>query len=433
MSDTDKDEKKTDEADAATDDTAEDAVDDAGPDEAGSSDSDDGTSGDSDAVDDNDDGDDVPAVSEHRGGDSRDAPSRQEPAVVVKEKSGPSATIAWLALFLALLATAAVGYSYLQQFRAKGEAADEAQAAEALSRQLAEANRKLGELDAAIQDVRSAEQRTGSAVESLRRDLDDRTELLDSMPPRMNNLERSVAALQGVSLDTRNTYLVAEAEYYLQIANSQLQLAGNPYLASLALEQADDRLVQLGDPALTEVRRAIANEIAALDVMEKPDVGGVALTLSSLARVVDSLPLRRAAGARDDDGEPGADEEGGFARAWGAVKGAFTGLVRHTPPGDAQAPLLTPDAEPLIRSNLALQLQAARLALLRGEQQVFEQSIDDARSWLRNYFDVNSEPVDSALETLAEIRAGYSASAPPDISGSLRLLRQYKALAESAE
>lgn len=253
------------------------------------------------------------------------------------------------------------------------------------------------------------------------------------MPPRMNNVERSVAALQGISLDTRNTYLVAEAEYYLQIANSQLQLAGNPYLASLALEQADDRLVQLGDPALTEVRRAIANEIAALDVMEKPDIGGVALTLSSLARVVDSLPLRRVAGAKDEDDESGSSEEGGVTRAWGAVKGAFTGLVKHTPPGDERAPLLTPDAEPLIRSNLALQLQAARLALLRGEQQVFEQSIDDARSWLRNYFDVSTEPVDSALETLAEIRAGYSASAPPDISSSLRLLRQYKALAESAE
>lgn len=424
MSDTDKDQK--------TEDEAGDGIDDAAADESGGdtapvssgadSADDDRQAGDDDAVRDAD-------------ADVEVTQPRPEPAanVVVRQKGGASATVAWLALFLALLTTAAVGYSYLQQFRAESDARDDAAAADALSRQLADANRKLEELDQAIRAVRDAEQSTGSAVESLRRDLDDRTELLDSMPPRMNNLERSVASLQGISLDTRNTYLVAEAEYYLQIANSQLQLAGNPYLASLALEQADDRLVQLGDPALTEVRRAIANEIAALDVMEKPDVGGVALTLSSLAHVVDSLPLRRAAGAPDEDDQSGTSEQGGVTRAWGAVKGAFTGLVKHTPPGDERAPLLTPDAEPLIRSNLALQLQAARLALLRGEQQVFEQSIDDARSWLRSYFNVSSEPVDSALETLAEIRAGYSASAPPDISGSLRLLRQYKALAESAE
>ena len=115
----------------------------------------------------------------------------------------------------------------------------------------------------------------------------------------MTNLERSVASLQGVSMDARNTYLVAEAEYYLQIANAQLQLAGNPYLASLALDQADDRLLQVGDPALTDVRRAIADEAAALEIMEQPDVAGLSLTLASLARVVESLPLR----TRPDAGE----------------------------------------------------------------------------------------------------------------------------------
>lgn len=377
---------------------------------------------------------DIPKESTTVSDDEPDkAHAEPAPQIVVRKGGGASATVAWLALFLALLTTAGVGYMYLQEFRAGSAAADETLAAEEVARQLAETNRTLATLDSAINELKSAERDASASVDSLRGDLDDRTELLDSMPPRMNNLERAVAALQGVSLDSRNTYLIAEAEYYLQIANSQLQLAGNPYLASLALEQADDRLVQLGDPALTEVRRAIADEIAALDVMEKPDVGGVALTLSSLARVVDSLPLRHIAGTRSDDPDTNTVEQGGAARAWGAVKGAFTGLVKHTPPGDDQAPLLTPDAEPLIRSNLALQLQAARLALLRGEQQVFEQSIDDARAWLNSYFDTATEPVDSTLETLAEIRAGYSSSAPPDISGSLRLLRQYQTLSESSE
>ncbi|MDX1516784.1 MAG: uroporphyrinogen-III C-methyltransferase, partial [Woeseiaceae bacterium] len=219
----------------------------------------------------------------------------------------------------------------------------------------------------------------------------------------------------------------------LQIANAQLQLAGNPYLASLALAQADDRLLQLADPGLTDVRRAIANERAALDVMEKPDIAGVTLTLSSLARVADALPLRTAAGDESDDGDATDDAPSGAARAWGAVKGAFTGLVKHTPPGDIDAPLLTPDAEPLIRSNLALQLQAARLALLRGERSIFDQSLDDASAWLQTYFDTGSEPVSSALTTLSEIREDYAVSAPPDISGSLRLLRQYKALTEPDE
>lgn len=355
------------------------------------------------------------------------------PDIVITKKSGASATVAWLALFLALLTTASVGYLYLERFRADSSAEEQGAVTSQLSQQLAGTNSALSELDDNIEQLTAAEQRANSLIDALRRDLDERSGLFDSLSPRLGNLERSVASLQGVSLDTRNTYLIAEAEYYLQIANSQLQLAGNPYLASLALEQADDRLLQLADPALTEVRRAIANEIAALDVMEKPDISGVALTLASLARVVDSLPLRQAAGADDVALDADGEQAGGIARAWGAAKGAFTGLVKHTAPGDRQAPLLTPDAEPLIRSNLALQLQAARLALLRGEQLVFEQSIDDASSWISTYFDTSGAPVQSTLQTLAEIRDGYSSSVAPDISGSLRLLRQYETLSEPVE
>ncbi len=85
----------------------------------------------------------------------------------------------------------------------------------------------------------------------------------------------------------------------------------------------------------------------------------------------------------------------------------------------------------MLRTNLTLQLQTARLALLRGEKAVFEQSLDDATAWLNDYFDVDSAQVSSALQTIAEIRDGMFAVTPPDISQSLRLLRQYKVLAES--
>lgn len=357
----------------------------------------------------------------------------QQPApdIVITKKGGASASIAWLALFLSLLTVAGVGYLYIEKFRAETQADQEGSAVTALSDRLEETTQSLAGLDSNVSDLAMAESRANSMIRSLQNDLDGRSQLFDTLPPRMTRLERSVASLQGVSLDTRNTYLVAEAEYYIQIANSQLQLAGNPYLASLALRQADDRLLQLADPALTDVRRTIAHEIAALEVMDKPDIAGVTLTLASLARVVESLPLRQQSEAGAASIDEAGEDAGGATRAWNAVKGAASGLVRHTPPTDEKAPLLTPNAEPLIRSNLSLQLQTARLALLRSEQVIFEQSLDDADAWLDTYFDASSEPVESARATLAKIRDEYAVSAPPDISGSLRLLRQYKTLADS--
>jgi uncharacterized protein HemX len=180
------------------------------------------------------------------------------------------------------------------------------------------------------------------------------------------------------------------------------------------------------------VRRAISDELAALEVMEKPDLEGATLTLASLARVVESLPLlSRAAGdnaATEDD-----DEQSGVDRAWGSVKDAMSGLVKVTPPDEAKLALVTPDSEHLLRNNIALQLQSARLALLRGEQAIFEQSLDDTSALLKAYFDTQSAQVESTLLTISEIRADVFTVAMPDISESLRLLRQYRTLSETLE
>jgi len=111
----------------------------------------------------------------------------------------------------------------------------------------------------------------------------------------------------------------------------------------------------------------------------------------------------------------------------------MSGLVKVTPPEQEKLALLTPDGEQFLRNNLALQLQSARLALLRGEQAVFEQALDDTSALLSQYFDHESAQVASAQQTLAEIRGSVFTTATPDISGSLRLLRQYRTLSESSQ
>ena len=363
------------------------------------------------------------------------------PAEKRKDKAAPppatprrgTSPVSWLALFLALVTLAAVGYMIVEDRRTRAIEEASSDSIDRLAGRLDESQESLAGLDESLEDLAATGETLESRIAGLQKDVEDRAEILDSLPGRMSNLENSVAALQGASAGARDTWLLAEAEYYMQIANAQLQLGNNPQLAMLALEMADERVVQMANPALTDVRRALADELAALEAMEKPDLQGATLTLASLARVVDSLPLRSEGGAADAV-EGRADEEtGAVARAWAAVKEAFSGLVKVTPPDEDKRAMLTPDAAQLLRSNLALQLQAARLALLRGEQAVFEQSLDDADALLGQYFDADSAQVSSARETIAEIRDSMVAVTAPDISESLRLIRQFRVLSETAQ
>ncbi|MCP4301054.1 MAG: hypothetical protein GY783_10750 [Gammaproteobacteria bacterium] len=365
-------------------------------------------------------------VAEDKEAPAEDVPAADKPA----KRRGNG--IAWLALLLSLTALAAVAYTVSRDWLAASDTSTD-DAVASLGNRLSATQDSLSALDARISELDGRDSSAAAELEDLRQELDERVESLSSLPARMSTLESSVSSLAGVSQGARDTWLLAEAEYYMQIANAQLQLANNPHLAALALRMADERVVQMSDPALIDVRRAVSDELAALDAMEKPDIAGTTMTLASLARVVESLPLDNTAGTDDVDEQALDEEQSGVSRAWSSVKSAMSGLVKVTPPDQPKLALLSPDAEYFLRNNLALQLQSARLALLRGEQAAFEQTLDDTINLMSKYFDSESAQVASAQATLTEIRSSVFTTPAPDISGSLRLLRQFRTLQENSQ
>ena len=359
-------------------------------------------------------------------------PSVEEPSVdEQKPASRAGNPVAWLAFLIAVIALAAAGYTAWKNWQISGDTSS-ADAVARLDSRLSASASSVADLEARIAELAQRDPGVDAAVGALRRELEERIRLLESVPGRMSTLESSVASLAGISEGARDAWIIAETEYYMQIANAQLQLANNPHLATLALRMADERIVQLSDPRLTEVRRALSDELAALDMVEKPDIEGATLTLASLARVVESLPLAGPDEAAEVEAEIDP-EASGVSRAWSSVKNAMSGMVKVTPPDQARLVRLSPDAEYFLRNNIALQLQAARLALLRGERAIFEQSLDDTSAVLNDYFDTDSAPVASALSTIAEIRGLAITTDAPDISESLRLLRQFRTLDETAQ
>ena len=340
---------------------------------------------------------------------------------------------ALLSLIVAAVALAAVAWLAMTRQPVAEPYVQDTSAVTALEAQVAAAERSMKQLGDRLEALGNRDVVSSRELADIQQQMERRVQLYESLPGRMDNVEDTMTAIRGISTGVRDTWLLAEAEYYMQIANAQLQLAGNPHLARLALLQADERIRQLANPALTNIRRTLATELQALESMDRSDIEGITLTLASLADVVESLPLRSDVTPTAADAVEHGEELSGYDRAVESLRSTMSGVVSVRRTDENIRPLIAPESAYFLRANLALQLQTARLALLRSEKTVFQQSLDDAASWLGEFYDPDSAQVQGAQKTISEIRESMIDIETPDISESLRQLRQYSALAASPE
>ena len=251
--------------------------------------------------------------------------------------------------------------------------------------------------------------------------------------------EQTYQALREEVGQDRNRWVVAEIEYLMRVAAHRLVLAGDVAAAVAALQTADARLHDLADPAWLGVRERVADEIAALRAVPRVDVEGLALSLRSLAKRSDTLPVL---GARYRAGDPraaGGETSAAGARgdswrealdiAWREVK-QLVEVRRNDQPVE---PMLAPELEYFLYQNLRLQLDAARLALLRGEAPLYLESLRSARDWAATYFDQEHASTQAMLAELDRLREIDIAPPLPDLGEALRELRATPAYREARD
>jgi uroporphyrin-III C-methyltransferase len=98
-------------------------------------------------------------------------------------------------------------------------------------------------------------------------------------------------------------------------------------------------------------------------------------------------------------------------------------LVRVEVADRPAAPLLLPQQQYFLRENLRLRLISARIALLNRDDRSFKSDVVASETWLRQYFDTRSKPVQALDATLKQLATTPAAGEMPDLGGSLEALR----------
>jgi uroporphyrin-3 C-methyltransferase len=223
-------------------------------------------------------------------------------------------------------------------------------------------------------------------------------------------------------------WLLAEAEYLLRLANQSIVMEDD-VAGSIALFESADKIVKEAEGIIAfDLRQAIANDIAALQSVSNADIQGIFVRLGAIAGQVESLEQKH---LKFESAAPSAATEAPdqtFAtQALTLLERGFlriTNMVDYRSGGEIVRPILPPQEEYFLKQNLLLKIQLAQLGLLKGNQAIFEQSLNDAITWLDQYFDADLPLTKNVRETLSTLSQTGIERELPDVSGSLREIRE---------
>ncbi len=321
-----------------------------------------------------------------------------------------------LALLLVLAAAGAGGYGYWRLERSLEETQAEV---------AAQAERQ-GRVRQTLKDLRGEIQGIGQEQEDLVGRSGRLEQRLDSVQGAISDL---IARLEGGP----SYWRLERVETLLLAADRIARLEGDPKAAYAALSSADTLLRELKDPGWLEVRRAVQSAMSRLEQAPDPDIPGIAFRLVSLTEAALDLPLKGTRPKVPEVPQTPAEEPEAGGGLWGRVTGALSqfwadikSLVRLRRSGEDIQPLLPPDKSAFLRHNLVLNLQAARLAALRGEASLYSQSLTEARNWVQRFFQADTAEVQGMLNALEELTERPVARKLPELAEPLRTFRQVR-------
>lgn len=337
-------------------------------------------------------------------------PKLQSP-VAAKPAAPAPAPVKWRLnppLWAWLFIIAAVGSSSYVWYQQKQRSAENAA-------QISELKRQLRALD-----------ENPVIIELKQRVLDQDERLageLAGQQANINALQQAFELTREVINRDQRGWIMAEIEYLLRMAITRLQLTYDIQGAMQALITADQRLNDLADPSVLQVRKVLSAEITALKSLQRPDIDGAALQLLSISNRLYLLPPAKQPASQRLLTESAAEPSAGgpfWQQTWQKLK-ALIGLHKSDAPRSAAA---IQSELYYIEQLLRFELEAARQGALRLNKEEFDKRLTNARNLLDSHYDRSHEQVIRMRAELAALQESRLIPALPDISGSLHELRK---------
>ena len=238
--------------------------------------------------------------------------------------------------------------------------------------------------------------------------------------------DEAIKRLQRQLGQTRGDWLIADAEYLLSVAQQRLYMLGDIATAIQALEAADQRLHDSGDPGVFKARQALAQELSMLKGLKPIDVVGLIAKLHVIqekAKDLKVFPLHSGSTVAHKDTtlttQLTNDSPEVMKPVWKDVLDLFV-VRRSDKPFKA---MLVPDEMELIHEQLRVKLELIKLAIVQRNAELYNTSLVETQGWLTQFFDMDTSPAQEVLTGIQDLQQQSLQLDIPEIGQSLKLLR----------
>lgn len=253
----------------------------------------------------------------------------------------------------------------------------------------------------------------------------------DQLKDQIGALSASLSEMYKNQPGNNEDWALSEVEYLLIIATHRLVLEHDVVTALKAMEAASQRLDAIGDSGLIPVREQITSDMNRLRSVNTVDITGLSIYLADMIEKIDDLPVKKPdlqkpdadSGKQQQDisEKNGSGVEKIFSKIWSELKSLV--VIRKS--GDVNSVLLLPDQEYFLYQNLRLELENARISVLRRNTESLHSSVMLITDWLQKYFDTSDSGVVNLLGSLRKMTTLELDPDLPDISSSLETLHAY--------
>lgn len=304
---------------------------------------------------------------------------------------------------------------------------------EAVDNQVARLNESESLLQQAVAEIDSNAEADAQRLEELQDSLNRNMEGVASrLSEDMRDVTTLVSALQGQVTDLQNQdlgWLNSEANYLMRLAQRKLAMEADVASAMLLLKTVEDLLSRQDSMLANTARDSVRRDIQRLEALRLPDRVGIAERLNDLSRELDSLSLSssRQAAYVESVQQRLAQGEAGMESWWAAALNLIRTVFVWREADPDQSVSLMPDQEQLVKQQMLLQLEQARLAVVQADAEMYQITLDQLQAIMQRYLNQDSAQAVQLVLELNAMRDVEVTTTLPTLTDSVNLVRQLAA------